>query len=523
MNIFYCHSGSICWPIVSIGIFSLPIHNVALAEAPSSHLQVLSQVTSVSQLTNVDSTNWSFAALQSLAERYDCITGSPEGQFRGDRALTRYEFAAGVNACLNRIHELLDASTANQVRVEDLISLQRLQTEYRVELAALRGRVDTLEARTRQLAATQFSTTTKLKGQIIIAANTGEISGNRQIDPTGRQIDTANPNPTLLYRAALDLDTSFDGRDLLKLRLDTLSGRGGQTNAAGVLEPNFGSVLDFSVRGTPNNQFGISRLYYTFNPDRDLKVTLGSSIVTTDFVDLNRYANGVVDFSSLTFVNNYLLFPVNGPAAGAVVDWHPGQGALKLRAVYVAGDPANPSNQGRVVSLSPLTSLMFPVITGNRGLLGTPAQGTVELEYSPSKEIAMRLQYSGGNISDRPFDVFGANVEVALSNQLGLFGRYGSGNFSGTSFGNLHPNYWMAGVSCSDLFMPKAIAGIAVGQPFIEGAVGNATQTNFEAFYNFPLSNDIRITPLIQVITNPSNQNGNGAIVTGTVRAVFSF
>jgi porin len=73
------------------------------------------------------------------------------------------------------------------------------------------------------------------------------------------------------------------------------------------------------------------------------------------------------------------------------------------------------------------------------------------------------------------------------------------------------------------LFVPKALAGIAVGQPLIENAVGNGTQTNFEAFYNFPFSDRLRVTPLIQVITNPANQEANGTIITGTLRTVFSF
>jgi porin len=81
----------------------------------------------------------------------------------------------------------------------------------------------------------------------------------------------------------------------------------------------------------------------------------------------------------------------------------------------------------------------------------------------------------------------------------------------------------MAGIAFPDLFVPGARSGIAVGQPFIENAIGNATQTNIEAFYNFPVSNNIRITPLVQVIVNPGNQEDNGTIVTGTLRTVFSF
>lgn len=60
----------------------------------------MAQVTSVSQLSDVQPTDWAFQALQSLVERYGVIAGYPDSTFRGNRALTRYEFAAGLNAPL---------------------------------------------------------------------------------------------------------------------------------------------------------------------------------------------------------------------------------------------------------------------------------------------------------------------------------------------------------------------------------------------------------------------------------------
>src|SRR5919199_5534672 len=61
----------------------------------------MEQVTSVSQLSDVKPSDWAFEALRSLVERYGCIAGYPNGTFRGNRAMSRYEFAAGLNACLN--------------------------------------------------------------------------------------------------------------------------------------------------------------------------------------------------------------------------------------------------------------------------------------------------------------------------------------------------------------------------------------------------------------------------------------
>jgi porin len=519
----------------------------------------MSQVTNVNQLSDVQPTDWAFQALQSLVERYGCIAGYPNGTFRGNRAMTRYEFAAGLNACLNRVNELIATATTDLVKKEDLVTLRRLQESFAGELTTLRGRVDTLEAHTAELTANQFSTTTKLRGQIIMSVNAGGFSGSRIIvpgPPAGNSPGTPNlggnpiasqPNATVLYRAGIDLDTSFHGTDLLKIRLDTGSGPAsdetqrnrGLDNSAGLLEPNFGSVIDYSVKPPTNNDIGLSRLYYSFQLAKDFRVSVGPNIYSTDYADFNSYANlSFLDFSTLAFVNNFILFPINGPSAGAAIDWKPGKSAFSVRALYVASDPANPGKQGPGVlqGLSSFTQVLYPDgfanagapngnpnITGDRGLFGSTYQGTVEVEYAPTRAFALRLQYSGGEIFSNRFDVFGVNAELSLGQKFGIFGRYGYGNYNDTAFGDIKPNYWMAGVAMRDLFTRGALAGVAIGQPFVANQIGNSTQTNFEAFYNYPFSRNIQVTPTIQVINHAGNIESNDTIVTGTVRTVFSF
>jgi hypothetical protein len=156
----------------------------------------------------VQPTDWAFQALQSLVERYGCITGYPDGTYRGDSALTRYKFAAGVNACLDRVNELIATGTANLVTRQDLATIQRLQEEFGTELATLRDRVDTVEAIAAQLEANQFSTTTKLGGEVITYLS----------DAFGENADPIN-NTNLGYRLRLDFNTSFTGKDRLRTRL----------------------------------------------------------------------------------------------------------------------------------------------------------------------------------------------------------------------------------------------------------------------------------------------------------------
>jgi len=498
----------------------------------------MSQVTNVNQLSDVQPTDWAFQALQSLVERYGCIAGYPNGTFRGNRAMTRYEFAAGLNACLNRVNELIATATADLVKKEDLAILQKLQGQFTAELATLRGRVDALETKSAELEANQFSTTTKLLGQVIMSANAGGFSGSSIVDPTGRRVLAAtNPNPTILYRASIGLNTSFTGTDLLKIQLDGASGSivngrpdAGRDNATGVLEPFFGSQIDYSVKPATVNTLDIGRLYYTFKPTKDLAVSFGPDIRTTDYVDRNSYAYlSFLDFSTQAFINNYLLFPINGPSSGAAIDWKPGNGPISVRALYAATNASNPGDRGLLIGTAPFTNLLYPGlnpqanVASKRGIFGSTYQTTTEIEYAPSRAFAIRLQYTGGEIIDQRFDVFGVNAELTLAEKFGIFGRYGYGNYSGTDFGDIKPNYWMAGIAMRDLFTQGALAGIAVGQPFIVNQIGNSTQTNYEAFYNYPFSRNIQITPTFQMIQNAANQSSNSTIYTGTLRTVFSF
>jgi hypothetical protein len=484
--------------------------------------EVLAQLTSVSQLSDVQPTDWAFQALQSLVERYSVVAGYPDGTFRGNRALTRYEFAAGLNAVLDRINELVDAGLANAVLQADLATLERLQQEFAVELATLRDRVDRLEARSAELEANQFSTTTRLTGEAIFAINGATQSG------------VIDPNVIFFSRVRLNLETSFAGEDVLLTQLQ--AGSSGSSSEGAVdllneqaetvetaqgmngflqtsfLQANFlqaNSALDYS--GSDTN-FILNRLSYTFAASEDLNLSFFAQGFASDYVDFNRYANDSSrNFSTYGLINNQLLLANDAPGAGAAFSWNPRARAFTLRGVYKA-------DQAAIATAS-------PIFSGDDvgGLLNAPNLGVVELAIAPSRDFTISLQYSTGTQSGNDYDAIGANLELALGRRVGLFGRFGYAfNFPG----GIEPASWSAGLAFPDLLVPGALAGIGVGQPLIfqEDVIGlfNRTQTNYEAFYNLPLSDNVAITPVIQVITDPGNRDRN-TILTGTLRTVFSF
>jgi hypothetical protein len=108
----------------------------------------LAQSTSIAELSDILPDDWAFQALQNIVENYGCLRGYGDRTFQGQRSLTRFEFAAGLNACLDVMAEL-----ASQIGVtpEDLATLTRLQEEFQSELRVLDTRITTLEAKTATL------------------------------------------------------------------------------------------------------------------------------------------------------------------------------------------------------------------------------------------------------------------------------------------------------------------------------------------------------------------------------------
>ena len=70
------------------------------------------QVTSVSQLKDVQPTDWSYAAISNLVSRYGCVAGYPSGDFKPGQPASRAELAALVSACIDRISEFQNAQDA---------------------------------------------------------------------------------------------------------------------------------------------------------------------------------------------------------------------------------------------------------------------------------------------------------------------------------------------------------------------------------------------------------------------------
>ncbi|WP_299041952.1 iron uptake porin [uncultured Thermosynechococcus sp.] len=510
----------------------------------------MGQVTSVSQLSDVRPTDWAYQALASLVEKYGCIAGYPDGTFRGNRAATRYEMAAALNACLDVISDRFATK-------EDLATLQKLMDEFKAELTTLRGRVDKLEARTAKLEAQQFSTTTKLTGTVVMSVQYGgrPSSPNPSESPDG--IAPANTNPTVIAAAILNLNTSFTGTDLLQTSLST--GNGGrdaistyglglQTDST-LHDPSGLPLPYFSPSNYAWSDYGpaveLERLAYSFKPTRDITVTAGPLFYPSDIIDKNSWANDEAsDFGTYFFLNNPFIVPYalkDLGGAGAAIEWNPKEGPFTVRALYLAGE-ADRAAAG-----------IAPPSPGG-GFGGDPFQTSLELEYANKfgggkNSYAVRLQGTYSKTYGIEARAAGINFELNLD-RFGIFGRAGVASIPGSYFPGVSPlpfseapnnrgdagmraYNFMAGIGYKDLLVPGSVLAVAAGAPFINSApssgfINNANQVNVEAFYKFPISDNISITPIFTAIINPNNTNGGSVIsgqpiLQGVIRTTFTF
>jgi hypothetical protein len=496
--------------------------------------QVMSQVTSVSQLSDVQPTDWAFQALQSLVERYGCIAGYPNSTFRGNRALTRYEFAAGLNACLGRINEFIATGTADLVTKEDLAQLQKLQENFAAELATLRGRVDALESRTTELEANQFSTTTKLQGEVV-AVISDVLSGNQVNDE-----EITDKNTTLGARARVELVTSFTGKDTLFTRI--------QVN--NILSPNIGTPEGnlFFAGEDGNTDAFIDALFYKFPIGEKTEViAIANAGAADDLTDTVNMFDGDGGSGALsTFgTRNPIYYQMDGAGLGVNYNF---SDQLGLSLGYLANS-ANDPNLGNgllnggygalaqltfkpsdrlTVGLTYINAYNQELATGsNRANVGSFLGGVVQ-NLTGSEEALFVPTISNS---------YGLQASFALSQKFVLGGWVGYTNTRNLSTagdvisrGDADIWNWAVTLGFPDLGKEGNLAGIIVGmEPKVTSSNitglerDQNTSYHIEAFYQYKVTDNISITPGVIWLTAPDHNDQSDGVVIGALRTTFSF
>ncbi|HEY9812352.1 MAG TPA: iron uptake porin, partial [Candidatus Sericytochromatia bacterium] len=502
-------------------------------------------VTSVSELSDVRPTDWAYEALRNLAERYKCLQRYPDRAYRGNRAMSRYEFVAGLNACFQQIESLIARPGTNGISNNDLQVVQRLTQEFRTELTTLKTRLDSLEGRTGFIEQRQFSTTTKLNGTVIFGLASVAAGENA----LGNKIDQV---PVLGTRTRLDFDTSFTGKDLLRTRfqianLDALSG-------TSTLTPEGDLRFTAGTFSTGNDTTAaLDALLYSFPVGEKTTVILEANAgAADDFTDtVNPGFDGDGDSGALSNfgTRNPIYYLTSG--AGLAVR-HAFNDNLELSLGYLATDPANP--------------------TPGSGLFNGPYGAIGQLTIKPRKNLTVGLTYlnaynndltAGSNranlrsaLADNPdglrlnqsfLDLIPEGSNLATSSNaygiqasLQLSPKFILGGWAGYTTTRTLPSaeqspllggdlgIWNYAVTLGfpDLGKEGSFAGIIVGMEpkltRVSGPISTLglskdpdTSLHIEGFYQYQLTDNIAVTPGIIWLTAPDHNNANQDIVIG--------
>lgn len=482
----------------------------------------IGQVTSVSQLSDVMPTDWAFQSLQSLVERYGCIAGYPDKTYRGNRAMTRYEFAAGLNACMDRVNELIAAGTADLVKKDDLDTLKRMQEEFKNELDEIRGQVDGLENRTATLEKQQFSTTTKLVGEAIFGlagvlgddralnsdqqrlieinaaggANTAAQAEAARTTAFGAGSRNVRDNTIFANRVRLHFDTSFTGKDRLRARLQarnftTFAGN----SATGVTGTNQ-TRLGFD--NTNNNNLELSRLEYRFPVGNQITAFVGGGggdglnyydMIPTLSPFASSGSGAISRFGRFSPI--YRIGQGSGIAANIKLgkEFTPGDKfTLSLGYLVSTADASDPGQDRGLFSgdNSAIAQLVFQA-TPNIGLGFTYAHGFYANSFNVTGSTGTAFASNPFNAAatngfDTEANSFGFQAQVRVNPGIILSGwvNYTDATARGNS-GNLlngttaNPTVrdgdsadiwaWSVGLAFPDLGKPGNLAGIIFGAP----------------------------------------------------------
>ena len=510
----------------------------------------LDQVTSVTQFSDVYPTDWAYQALANLVETYGCVAGYPNGTFRGNRAMTRYEAAALLNACLDRITEVTD-------------ELRRLLKEFETELAILKGRVDGLEARVGELEATQFSTTTKLKAKTVwVAGATNAIGDNYKTGGVKRARDAYNAEYgafSFSYDLRLGLKTSFSGKDLLYTRL-----RAGNMGDSSVWDGNGVPMNKLDTAAPGGNTVEIDRLYYRFPLGDSFKVQVGPLTRNTEMMGYKASAYGKGGSKILDFFGGSLGTPgvwnkETGGGFGAIYSnkkqVEKGNPYFTVAANYVAdsgeANDSNPNTGGFMTDNSE-GNITTQIAYGNKkwGLAAGYRYGQCGAKFRTATEYAAGGKFgtpctvANGERTNADSHSWSAHAFwrpeesgwMPSISALVLVASYLNGNDAWKDNTNKRAMAsWMVGLTWNDVFLEGNALGYAVGQPqFVyEVERGDVADGGYamELWYSFQVTDNIQITPAVYWLSRPfgdNTQNVNGdykslGVLGGLIQTTFKF
>jgi hypothetical protein len=252
---------------------------IAAAAVAATAAPAMAQVTSVSQLSDVQPTQWSYQAITNLVERYGCVAGYPNGTFQPGQPATRAELAALTNACLDNITQFYTEADA------------KLAAALRAEYASLNDRVTAMQVADAQ------------KDQEVgNYLGLGVLLNKQGVDGDGKSVNSVVSGATLQARYAVK---TFSNQNAVSVRpyINAVAGPNSNIGAAGGAMVSY----DWSIA----RKLGVSRanIYaaagyqtpFTNGTEANAQPAVGTGTAVLALGLEGRLTNSLVGFADLKF------------------------------------------------------------------------------------------------------------------------------------------------------------------------------------------------------------------------------
>jgi hypothetical protein len=463
--------------------------------------------------------DWQYNALQGVAAKYGCNSNL------STQPVSQLEFARSLNTCLAKVEPLL-AQQPTTVTAADLEVIKRLTQEYRAQLTEIDSRLTSTDKKVAQAQANQFSTTTKLKGEVIFNL-AGAASG-------------ANSSNTVFGdRVRLLFETSFNGQDRLWTRLATGNQPGVNSNLKNGATAEGGQVAE----SNGGNAVGVDWLAYQFPYGNTNVYVAAYNGIHVDYAP--SYGSNFDDFTGgsgalSNFAESSPIYKIGGGSGVGTSLPIADTGLKSVTLGYFGGaSSANKPTAGQGLfngDYALLGQLNFKLSdkldagltyvnsyhTGNNPIYGFGGGGgALPTLASPNSGGLTGTAAANQNFGSTNANSYGAEFAYKASDTLAFNGFVLNTTANKANFGKQDIWSYGAGLSVPNIDGKGSLAGLLVGaEPYV-GAAGN-TPYHIEGFYKYKLSDNLSITPGLIYLTAPNQVNGNSALI-GVVRSTFTF
>ncbi|WP_310414214.1 iron uptake porin [Chamaesiphon sp. OTE_8_metabat_110] len=366
---------------------------------------------------------------------------------------------------------------------------------------------------------TTYPIGTKLSGEVLLSGVA--IGGNPIADE-----DNNDRHIAAGYRARLNINTSFTGFDRLRIRFQ-------KSDIPGVNRVTGSDMSRLSYQGNTEDRVELTRLEYRFPIDNKTEI-----FATAKGGNLSHFGDSLNPHLDSSSEGTISRFGVRNPI------YRQGRGS-GFGITHKLGDS---------VTLG-LGYLADDAEEIDAGLFGGAYGAIAQITYQPNPQFGIGVNYiksfnrldtnTGSDRANDPFDdnsnaivadAFGVQSSMQISPNIYLGGWAGLTRAQAMDLPrNPTANIfnWAATLSLVDISGKNSLAGIIIGQPpkvthnqFTANGVSFSdpdTSLHIEAFYRWPIAENISTTAGVLVITNPDHNATSDTTYVGVIRTLVEF